>query len=98
LVTAGVAADEAPRLVGPLLRTVGENVTRLGLPEALSGPVRRGDAATLRRHLRRLRQRTPDLVPLYVELARAQLGMARALGEGSSQGYDEVEALLRRRT
>ena len=48
LVRAGVARTIAPKMLGPLLRSVAENVERLGFPEALTGPVRRGDAGGAR--------------------------------------------------
>jgi predicted short-subunit dehydrogenase-like oxidoreductase (DUF2520 family) len=97
LVQAGLPAGDAAGIVGPLLRSVGENVSRLGMPEALSGPVRRGDASTLVQHLRRLREQAPDLVPLYVALARVQLGLARELAEVLPEQLDRVEVVLRRR-
>ncbi|MCC6556267.1 MAG: DUF2520 domain-containing protein, partial [Polyangiaceae bacterium] len=61
---AGVDRGTAAAMLGPLLRTVAENVEALGLPTALTGPVRRGDAAGVARHLETLRRLAPDLVAL----------------------------------
>ena len=47
---AGVPAKDVPALLGPLLRSVGDNVEALGFPHALTGPVRRGDAAGVQKH------------------------------------------------
>ena len=69
----GVDPATASKMLGPLLKSVGDNVESLGLPAALTGPVRRGDAAAVGRHLEVIRSRTPELVPLYLELIRAQL-------------------------
>jgi len=37
----------------------------------LTGPIARGDQATIDAHLRALRERAPELVPLYLTLAEA---------------------------
>jgi predicted short-subunit dehydrogenase-like oxidoreductase (DUF2520 family) len=94
LVRSGVAPDEAPRLLGPLLRSVADNVEALGFPRALTGPVRRGDAAAVAKHLRLIGERLPEAVPLFVAAARAQLPLARALPDASGEALDAVERAL----
>jgi predicted short-subunit dehydrogenase-like oxidoreductase (DUF2520 family) len=94
LVQSGVARDVAPRMLGPLLRSVAENVEHLGFPDALTGPVRRGDAAAIGRQAALLRQRLPDAVPLFLAAARAQLPLARALGEAPEDAFDAIERVL----
>src|SRR5579859_7461354 len=81
LVHAGVARDVAPKMLGPLLRSVADNVEALGFPDALTGPVRRGDATGVAKHLGTLRAKLPEAVPLYLASAAAQLPLARALGD-----------------
>lgn len=93
----GVDPVIAARMLGPLLRSVGDNVASLGLPQALTGPVRRGDASALGRHLEVIRARTPELLPLYVELVRAQLPMARKIGDASPSAFAAIEKLLAKR-
>ena len=95
LVRSGVPADQAPRLLGPLLRSVAENVEKLGFPRALTGPVRRGDAAALEKHLDALRKRVPAAVPLFLASGLAQLPLARALPDAPPDALDAVESLLR---
>ena len=51
LVRSGVPRATAPLMLGPLLRSVAENVERLGFPAALTGPVRRGDAGAVTIHI-----------------------------------------------
>jgi len=91
---AGVDRDIATAMLGPLLRSVAENVERLGLPEALTGPVRRGDAAGVTKHLDTLRRIAPDLVPFYIAAARVQLPLARALADAPAQSFDAIDAAL----
>jgi predicted short-subunit dehydrogenase-like oxidoreductase (DUF2520 family) len=91
---AGVDRAVAPRMLGPLLRSVADNVEALGFPGALTGPVRRGDAAGVARHLAVLREKLPAAVPFYVAAASAQLPLARALGDAPAASFDEVARLL----
>lgn len=94
LAKAGVPREVATAMLAPLLRSVAENVERLGMPEALTGPVRRGDAAALGKHLETLDRLAPDLVPFYVAAARAQLPLARALGDAPQESFDAIEERL----
>ncbi len=54
----------AERVLGPLVRAAVENTLRSG-PAALTGPVARGDAATLAAHLAELDAVDPDLAQAY---------------------------------
>lgn len=94
---AGVQRDVASAMLGPLLRSVAENVERLGLPDALTGPVRRGDATGLGKHMDTLARLAPALVPFYIAAARTQLPLARALGDAPSESFDAIEAKLSER-
>lgn len=94
LVGAGCPEREAGRVLGPLLHSVADNIERLGLPEALTGPIRRGDAATIERHLSAISDHVPDARPLYLACARAQLPLARALGEAPAAAFSAVERML----
>jgi predicted short-subunit dehydrogenase-like oxidoreductase (DUF2520 family) len=91
---AGVDDATAPKLLGPLLRSVADNVEALGFPEALTGPVRRGDAAGVEKHLRTLREKLPEAVALYLAAAAAQLPLARAIGDAPPQNLEAVRAVI----
>jgi predicted short-subunit dehydrogenase-like oxidoreductase (DUF2520 family) len=91
---AGVPAALAAKMLGPLLRSVAENVERLGLPGALTGPVRRGDPRGVARHLEVIAARAPGLIPLYRSLVTAQVPLARALGDAESSVFDAIERLV----
>lgn len=74
---AGVTHPETA--LGPLLRAALDNTLRLG-DAALTGPVSRGDAGTVARHLDRLAQTAPESVPGYLALARRTADRAIAAG------------------
>lgn len=73
----------AERVAAPLLRAALENTLRMG-DAALTGPVARGDAGTISRHLRVLDASAPDSVPAYRELARRTADRAIAAGRLST--------------
>jgi predicted short-subunit dehydrogenase-like oxidoreductase (DUF2520 family) len=74
---AGVRHPE--RVLGPLLRAALENTLAQG-DAALTGPVARGDAGTIARHLAELHRVAPDSVPAYLALARRTADRAIAAG------------------
>jgi predicted short-subunit dehydrogenase-like oxidoreductase (DUF2520 family) len=73
----GIATPE--RLLGPLLSAALDNSLRHG-DRALTGPVARGDAGTVRKHLDVLRDKAPEMLPAYRELARRTATRASASG------------------
>jgi predicted short-subunit dehydrogenase-like oxidoreductase (DUF2520 family) len=91
---AGVDRATAPKMLGPLLRSVADNVETLGFPAALTGPVRRGEASGVEKHLKTLRDKLPQAVPLYLAAAGAQLPLARALADAPAESFDAIERLL----
>lgn len=95
LVVSGVPRADTAKMLGPLLRSVAENVEALGFPDALTGPVRRGDAAAIERQIALLRQRLPSALPLFVGSAWAQLPLARAIGDAPAASFDAMAEVLR---
>jgi len=94
LAKSGVPAHLAPKMLGPLLRSVAENVEAIGFPDALTGPVRRGDATAVAKHFGVLRERLASAIPLYLASVRAQVPLARAIGEAPAAGFDAIEAFV----
>jgi predicted short-subunit dehydrogenase-like oxidoreductase (DUF2520 family) len=96
LVVSGVPRADAPRMLGPLLRSVAENVEALGFPDALTGPVRRGDAEAIERQIALLGERLPAALPLYVASGLAQLPIAEKLRDASKAELGNVAKVLRK--
>jgi predicted short-subunit dehydrogenase-like oxidoreductase (DUF2520 family) len=72
--------NEPADLFAPLARASLDHALRLGAGAALTGPVVRGDAGTVRRNLEALASDLPSAVPLYVVLAEAAMELAREAG------------------
>ncbi|UCF20915.1 MAG: DUF2520 domain-containing protein [Gemmatimonadota bacterium] len=87
----GVGEEEALQALMPLWRGAVANLEEAGLPKALTGPVARGDLATVRRHLAALDGDTRDL---YRHLALRALELSRRLGLGREVA-DAIEAEIR---
>ncbi len=65
-------------LLVPLVRATVENWALLGAEGALTGPVARGDQATIARQRAAIAERAPDLVALFDALVDATRSLARA--------------------
>jgi predicted short-subunit dehydrogenase-like oxidoreductase (DUF2520 family) len=88
----GRAGVENPaRLLAPLSSAALDNALRLG-DAALTGPVSRGDVATVRTHLATLAKEAPETVGAYV--AMAQRTAERAAASGRLRA-DQAEAIRR---
>jgi len=81
---AGVPRERATPVLLQLARGTLDNVAAVGIPEALTGPIERGDLATLRRQARalsrdlRLRGANLALGGIAIEVARAKGSLRRS--------------------
>lgn len=65
LEVAGVPRKLAARALLPLIQGTVRNVENIGLPDALTGPISRGDQGTVLNHLSCMQQTCPELLHLY---------------------------------
>ena len=79
LAMAGVPEASAPGLLFPLVQRTLQNVKSLGPGKALTGPIVRGDAATVRKHLEALESR-PAARDVYTVLGKQMLRLAARQG------------------
>jgi predicted short-subunit dehydrogenase-like oxidoreductase (DUF2520 family) len=87
LADVGLSPAQARAALGPLMSAALDKALTGGPEAALTGPVARGDAATIRKHLAAL---PADVQDLYRELARAALRLA----ELPPEKWDAVEEAL----
>jgi predicted short-subunit dehydrogenase-like oxidoreductase (DUF2520 family) len=97
LVSEGIAPDAntALRYLMPLLKGTVDNLQALGLPDALTGPLARGDIGTVSRHLEGLDACAPELAHLYRHLARLTLPLAEQKGHLDAATLEALTILLR---
>jgi predicted short-subunit dehydrogenase-like oxidoreductase (DUF2520 family) len=96
LAMAGVAPGDAVRALVPLAEGALRNISARGTTGGLTGPIRRGDAPTIQRHLEALRTK-PELVEIYRALAHRALEIAGRIDGPDAPdraGLDAIRALL----
>ncbi|MFW6050995.1 MAG: DUF2520 domain-containing protein [Myxococcota bacterium] len=76
----GVSRQAALRSVAGLLHTVAHNVERVGVPEALTGPVARGDAVAVKAHRAALQTTDRHAAETYDRIVPTILRTATAAG------------------
>jgi len=67
---AGLSASEARKKMLPIVRQTLANYAKLGPAGAFSGPIVRGDAQVIRKHMKELKK-VPGATDVYLALARA---------------------------
>lgn len=86
----GVPAEAAARIYLPLWQGMVANLAAMGAADSLTGPVRRGDVETIRRHLGVL---AGDERKAYVALSREALRIAEAAGLAKGLAAEVEKAL-----
>jgi len=79
--TAGISAIEARKKMMPIIRQTVDNYEKLGPEGAFTGPLVRGDAEVVRRHLALLRK-APAAREVYLALARSALKRLKVRNRG----------------
>jgi predicted short-subunit dehydrogenase-like oxidoreductase (DUF2520 family) len=74
---AGIAPEDARRLLGPLVRQTVENWLAHGPSAALTGPVARGDEATVQRQRDAVEAVSPEALRLFDELTERTRALTR---------------------
>jgi predicted short-subunit dehydrogenase-like oxidoreductase (DUF2520 family) len=77
---AGLAPGTSREALAPLMNAATANIANMELPDALTGPVARGDVATVERHLDAIAAE-PELAALYRLLSRELLRLPLQLPE-----------------
>ena len=90
---AGVDEQAALHAIRPLCLTSAQNAFDIGPEAALTGPVQRGDAETIRTHIAALASSPRPVADLYRASSRALLDIARRRGLSDSAAHSVEVAL-----
>lgn len=93
----GVSDEDALAAMLPLARGTLDAAESRGLAGALAGPISRGDAAVVRRHvadLAKTGKRAEDAVAFYRTIARRQLALAKERGHLSDKEIARLAAAI----
>jgi predicted short-subunit dehydrogenase-like oxidoreductase (DUF2520 family) len=91
----GVPRQQAIQALLPLLKGTLNNIENLSVPQALTGPIARGDVGTVQIHLNTLKDNAPSILPAYCELGLQTIPLAIAKGKLGQDQAKELEELLR---
>lgn len=89
----GAEKEVSAQALNTLTMGMVRNLGTKGIPDALTGPLVRGDAGTIEAHLDALGKIDKALVDLYVQLARHTLPLVTARGVDTAS----IETMLRRK-
>jgi predicted short-subunit dehydrogenase-like oxidoreductase (DUF2520 family) len=89
----GVPEEEALATIIPIAKSTLLNVAHRGIEASVTGPMMRGDLATLERHLEALGSSLPQLVPLYCSLSQETLPLAQERVD--KEGVEAMDSLIR---
>jgi len=87
--SAGLPEDAGREALAPLLAAVAENVGRLDLAAALTGPIARGDVSTVEAHLAAL-EALPDVARTYRMLGAELLSLPIPLPEDARRALEDL--------
>lgn len=77
---AGICRENGLPALYPLIEGTLKNIKRVGTIQALTGPIARGDASTLKTQLTAMEDKIPERMTLYKLLGRATMELALAKG------------------
>jgi predicted short-subunit dehydrogenase-like oxidoreductase (DUF2520 family) len=93
--TFGIPREQATQALLPLLKGTLNNIENVGIPQALTGPIARGDIDTVKKHLTALQKEAPDALSTYCELGLQTIPIAQAKGKIDEEKADDLRAVLK---
>ncbi|MFY9813306.1 MAG: DUF2520 domain-containing protein [Dehalococcoidales bacterium] len=93
--TFGIPREQATQALLPLLKGTLNNIETAGIPQALTGPIARGDIETVKKHIAALQKEAPDALSAYCELGLQTIPIAQAKGKIDEEKAAELRAVLK---
>ena len=95
LEAAGIPKETAVTALFPLIEGTLANIRKVGIPQALTGPIARGDLATIQKHITTMEEVAPDLITLYRSLGSQTVEVAERKGSITGERAQELQKVLR---
>lgn len=93
---AGIDPRSSCKALLPLVRGTLDNIEHLGIPQALTGPIARGDVDTVSAHLDAVARHAPQFGAMYRVLALRTIEIAKVKGTLSEEASQMLARLLER--
>lgn len=91
----GIDKEITIKALYPLIAGTVENVRQLGPSKALTGPIARGDANTIAKHIENLKHNSPELVQLYKILGLETMKLVQKEKSKDSETITKLKKLLK---
>ena len=91
----GLSREEALRAFWPLVKGTLSNIEAGGTVQALTGPIARGDAGTIEKHLQALQETLPVFLHAYCELGLLTADLALEKASLSIDRAETIKTLLK---
>jgi predicted short-subunit dehydrogenase-like oxidoreductase (DUF2520 family) len=91
----GLDADEATKSFWPLVRGTMKNMEDRGIEQSLTGPIARGDSGTIRKHLKVLESKMPELLDVYCEMGLFAVDIGLKNRTLSEDRAEQIKSLLK---
>ena len=93
--TFGIPREQSTQALLPLLKGTLNNIENAGIPQALTGPIARGDTETVKKHIAALQKEAPDALSVYCELGLQTIPIAQAKGKIDEEKAAELRSVLK---
>jgi len=94
LAEAGISGPAAYNALHPLIDGTLTNIKTIGIPQALTGPIARGDIETVKKHLVEIGSKAPQLTDLFKTLGFHTIDIAVAKGTLAEPDAEALRNLL----
>lgn len=94
---AGMKPEQVMGALNPLVAGTLKNIAEKGVPDALTGPIARGDVGTVKDHLHAIDTALPELSEIYRALGRYTVGTAGRKGSINARRAALLSRILSRR-
>jgi len=94
--TAGIDEQDALSCLMPLIQGTLANMQKMSIPEALTGPIARGDQQTISNHMNHIEKMVPQFKPLYQCLGTYTVDIAMQKGTLSQSDAESIHSILTR--
>jgi len=95
MAASGVSESEAFEILKPLIKGTLTNIENTGIPDALTGPIARGDAGVVEKHVQEIRSLSADQADFYSINGVETIKVARAKGSLSEDAAKKLIKILK---
>ncbi len=91
---AGIDQTQAKEILRPITHKMIDAVLDTDPAAALTGPIARGDVATIEKQLKALAEQVPDLMGVYREMGLQNIDISKTKAQASPENLSRLQSLL----